>query len=112
MPGGPGVELLPSVGPETQVVFVTATEVAAVAAFEHGVVDYVLKPISQPRLERAVERLRRACLGREAGAQGADVAVAAAAACQNTGSLPSLDAEPRPVSAFPAVLRRPNRASF
>jgi two-component system LytT family response regulator len=92
MPGGPGVELLPDVGPETQVVFVTATEVAAVAAFEHGVVDYLLKPISQPRLERAVERLQRACFGREADAQGADVAVAAGAACQNTGSLPSLDA--------------------
>jgi two-component system LytT family response regulator len=92
MPGGPGVELLPDVGPETQVVFVTATEVAAVAAFEHGVVDYLLKPISQPRLERAVERLQRACFGREADAQGADVAVAAGAACQDTGSRPSLEA--------------------
>ncbi len=48
MPAGPGVELLPDVGPETQVVFVTVTEVAAVAAFEHGVVDYLLKRTSQP----------------------------------------------------------------
>jgi CheY-like chemotaxis protein len=32
MPGAPGVELLPDVGPETQVVFVTATEVAASGA--------------------------------------------------------------------------------
>lgn len=61
MPGAPGVELLPHVDPKTQVIFVTATEVAAVAAFEHGALDYVLKPFSKERLERAVDRLRQAC---------------------------------------------------
>ncbi len=66
MPGAPGVELLPHVEPKTKVVFVTATEDAAVAAFEHGAIDYVLKPFSSERLERAVERLRLARCASEA----------------------------------------------
>lgn len=61
MPGAPGVALLPHVEAGTHVIFVTATEVAAVAAFEHGAVDYVLKPFSKDRLELAVQRLRQAC---------------------------------------------------
>jgi len=59
MPGGPGVDLLPSVDSATRVIFVTATEAAAVVAFDYGAIDYVLKPCSQTRLERAVERLRK-----------------------------------------------------
>lgn len=75
MPGGTGVELLPHVEPRTQVIFVTATEVAAVAAFEHGALDYVLKPFSRERLERAVERLRQACGALDVTASPGDAAI-------------------------------------
>ena len=65
MPGGPGVDLLPSVDSATRVIFITGTEAAAVVAFDYGAIDYVLKPCSQPRLELAVERLRKSLCGSE-----------------------------------------------
>jgi DNA-binding LytR/AlgR family response regulator len=40
------------------VVFVTAFDKYAVAAFEQGAIDYVLKPISAARLRLTLERLR------------------------------------------------------
>ena len=41
-----------------QVVFVTADDSHAVDAFELAAVDYVVKPVSESRLARTVERLR------------------------------------------------------
>jgi DNA-binding LytR/AlgR family response regulator len=41
-----------------QVVFVTAHDTHAVDAFELAVFDYVVKPVSQERLARTIERLR------------------------------------------------------
>lgn len=43
-----------------RVVFVTAYNEHAVAAFELDAVDYLLKPVSQARLEQAVAKARRA----------------------------------------------------
>jgi two-component system LytT family response regulator len=43
------------------VVFVTAFGEHAVHAFEHGAVDYLLKPYSRERLQLALERARVAC---------------------------------------------------
>jgi two-component system, LytTR family, response regulator LytT len=43
-----------------QFVFVTAYDQYAVQAFEVNAVDYLLKPISRPRLEKALGRVRRA----------------------------------------------------
>ena len=40
------------------VVFVTAHDTHAVDAFELAAFDYVVKPVSQARLARTVERLR------------------------------------------------------
>ncbi len=40
------------------VVFVTAYDEHAVEAFEHGAIDYVLKPFETDRLEETVERLK------------------------------------------------------
>ena len=59
MPGLSGVDalaLLPGGGP--QVILCTAHAEHAVAAFEHGAVDYVLKPVEPARLQRALERAR------------------------------------------------------
>ena len=58
MPGLTGLELARQVGNRCHVVFVTAYDAHAVAAFEQGAVDYVLKPYSVERLALAVHRLR------------------------------------------------------
>jgi DNA-binding LytR/AlgR family response regulator len=59
MPGLTGLELARQVGGRCHVVFVTAYDAHAVAAFEQGAVDYVLKPYSVQRLALAVHRLRQ-----------------------------------------------------
>lgn len=52
------VEDWPEGVPLPQLVFVTAYGQYAVQAFEHGAVDYLLKPVSAERLQRAVQRLQ------------------------------------------------------
>ncbi|MGV0738914.1 LytTR family DNA-binding domain-containing protein [Mycobacterium syngnathidarum] len=59
MPGLSGIELagvLANYANPPAVVFVTAHEDKAVAAFDVGAVDYLLKPIRQYRLDEAVRR--------------------------------------------------------
>ena len=59
MPGLSGMDalaLLPA--PAPHVIFVTAHADHAVEAFEHGAVDYVLKPVEASRLQKALERVR------------------------------------------------------
>ncbi|MFY1824811.1 LytR/AlgR family response regulator transcription factor [Myxococcus fulvus] len=59
MPGLSGLDalaLLPEGGP--RVVLCTAHAEHAVDAFEHGAVDYVLKPVEPARLQKALERVR------------------------------------------------------
>ncbi|MFP5391524.1 MAG: LytR/AlgR family response regulator transcription factor [Gammaproteobacteria bacterium] len=58
MPGLSGLEVARIFGARTHVVFVTAYEEHAVAAFEHGALDYVLKPADPVRLARSIERVR------------------------------------------------------
>lgn len=41
------------------IIFVTAHQQHAVEAFEVGAVDYLLKPVRQERLEKAIEKARR-----------------------------------------------------
>jgi len=50
-----------------RIVFVTAYDHHAVAAFDHAAVDYVLKPVSADRLARTVTRLRAALEAQPAG---------------------------------------------
>jgi DNA-binding LytR/AlgR family response regulator len=40
------------------IVIVTAFDQHAIEAFEAGAVDYLLKPVSEPRLQRAIERVK------------------------------------------------------
>ncbi len=58
LPGMSGLEVADHAGPGTHVVFTTAFDQHAVAAFEQGAVDYVLKPIEIARLATTVARLR------------------------------------------------------
>lgn len=54
--------------PRPAVIFVTAHDHFAVEAFDCDAVDYVLKPVAQDRLERAVERALARRAGGEASA--------------------------------------------
>ena len=65
MPGQSGLEAAQELAerwdgprPFPQVVFVTAYDDYAVQAFEQAAVDYVMKPVSDDRLARTVERLQ------------------------------------------------------
>jgi DNA-binding LytR/AlgR family response regulator len=59
MPGMTGVEAARLIGSACHIVFITAYSEFAVAAFEQGAVDYVLKPAERERLELTVARLRQ-----------------------------------------------------
>jgi DNA-binding LytR/AlgR family response regulator len=58
MPGLSGLEVAAAAG-NTRVVFVTAFEEYAVAAFEASAADYLLKPVSDARLARCVMKLQQ-----------------------------------------------------
>ena len=59
MPGGMGLELLPSVPEGMQVVFVTAYEKYAVEAFAAAALDYLVKPVNPERLSETLRRLKK-----------------------------------------------------
>jgi DNA-binding LytR/AlgR family response regulator len=58
MPGLSGVEAASHIGRRAHLVFVTAYEQYAVQAFEHGVLDYLVKPVEPARLADTVARLQ------------------------------------------------------
>ena len=58
MPGLPGTEVARRASGQCHVAFVTAYDEHAVAAFEQGAVDYVMKPFSRDRLATTVSRLQ------------------------------------------------------
>ena len=58
MPGMSGLEVAKRASGRCHVVFVTAYDKYAVAAFEQGAVDYVMKPFDAARLADTVRRLK------------------------------------------------------
>jgi DNA-binding LytR/AlgR family response regulator len=58
MPGASGLDVARHASGRCHVAFVTAYDKYAVAAFEQGAVDYVMKPFSQDRLATTVARLK------------------------------------------------------
>jgi DNA-binding LytR/AlgR family response regulator len=58
MPGVSGVEAAGRIGTRAHLVFVTAFDQYALKAFEHGVLDYLVKPVEPARLAATVTRLR------------------------------------------------------
>ena len=59
MPGPTGLEVARHASGRQHVVFVTAHDEYAVAAFEEGAVDYVMKPLNAARLATACERVKK-----------------------------------------------------
>ncbi|MCP5285110.1 MAG: response regulator transcription factor [Burkholderiaceae bacterium] len=58
MPGMTGIDVARRIDGRTPVVFVTAYGDHALAAFDAGAVDYVMKPVDVQRLAQAVDRVR------------------------------------------------------
>jgi DNA-binding LytR/AlgR family response regulator len=59
MPLLSGLDVAQQVQGRCHIAFVTAYDMHAVAAFETGAVDYILKPLERPRLRVAVDRLQQ-----------------------------------------------------
>jgi two-component system LytT family response regulator len=57
MPSGTGLDVLQRIRHEPAIIFTTAYDRYAVAAFELQAVDYLLKPFGRDRLLRALERI-------------------------------------------------------
>ncbi|HEX8573862.1 MAG TPA: LytTR family DNA-binding domain-containing protein [Allosphingosinicella sp.] len=69
MPGMDGIDVARALARAEKppvVIFVTAFDTFAVAAFDVEAVDYVMKPVSAERLARAIERARERLATREA----------------------------------------------
>ncbi len=58
MPGLSGIDVARRIGSQAAVVFATAYGDHALAAFDAGAVDYLLKPVETERLAQAVSRLK------------------------------------------------------
>ncbi len=58
MPGLNGIDVARHIGKRTHLVFVTAFDQYALEAFEHGVLDYLVKPVTAARLAETVARLK------------------------------------------------------
>lgn len=86
MPGLSGIELagvLANFSQRPAIVFVTAHDDKAVAAFDVGAVDYLLKPIREDRLDEAIRRVT-----------AARAAAPTAAVDENAGRQPESDVVP------------------
>jgi DNA-binding LytR/AlgR family response regulator len=58
MPGMTGLEVARAASGRCHVVFVTAYDQYALSAFEHGALDYVMKPFELPRLAATIARIK------------------------------------------------------
>jgi DNA-binding LytR/AlgR family response regulator len=66
MPGMSGLDVARAASGRCHIVFTTAYDHYAVAAFDAGAVDYLLKPIAADRLAQAVQRLQERLAARQA----------------------------------------------
>jgi DNA-binding LytR/AlgR family response regulator len=72
MPGLNGIDAARAIARRAEIVFVTAHEHYAVQAFEHGAIDYVVKPFEEARLADSVVRLKSRLEAPEPPAPGFD----------------------------------------
>jgi len=59
MPGLTGIEVAQKIRADCRVVFITAFDQYAIEAFENEAVDYILKPVTDKRLQKTVNRLKK-----------------------------------------------------
>jgi DNA-binding LytR/AlgR family response regulator len=59
MPGMTGLKVAEKAAATCKVVFITAFDQFAVQAFENEAIDYILKPVTQNRFKKTIERLKR-----------------------------------------------------
>ena len=59
MPGKSGFDLLSEIDRSPFIIFVTAYDEYAIKAFEVNAIDYLLKPIDEPRLESAIQKFEQ-----------------------------------------------------
>jgi len=59
MPGITGLEVARRISEKCRIVFITAYDQYAVDAFESEAVDYILKPLTEKRLQTTIERLKK-----------------------------------------------------
>jgi DNA-binding LytR/AlgR family response regulator len=85
MPGLSGVEAARYIGRRAQLVFVTAFNRYAVEAFEHGALDYLVKPVEASRLATTIERIKER-LHRPGGAPDTDALIEQLAARLRKGA--------------------------
>jgi DNA-binding LytR/AlgR family response regulator len=107
MPGLTGLEVAAAaveVSPATQVVFVTAYDQYAIDAFEHGAVDYLLKPVARDRLAATMQRLQA-----RAAAGAGDPAAFQALLRQLTSVLPKAPSTEPPLGWITASTGRETR---
>jgi DNA-binding LytR/AlgR family response regulator len=59
MPGLTGIEVAAKISSQCKAVFITAYDQFAVQAFESEAIDYILKPVTQKRLGKTIDRLKK-----------------------------------------------------
>ena len=92
MPGLTGLEVAAATAeasPGTHIVFVTAYNQYAIDAFEHGAIDYLLKPVTADRLAATARRLKT-----RASSTPSDLANLAAIIAQLSAKLPAVPSTP------------------
>ena len=96
MPGKTGLEAAeelaeqwPDGVPFPHIVFVTAYDEYALAAFEHAAADYVLKPVNDARLGKTVERLQQRLRGNGDGDGNGSMPAATAMSATSSTSVPA-----------------------
>jgi DNA-binding LytR/AlgR family response regulator len=93
MPGITGVEAARTIGRRAHLVFVTAFDQYALQAFEHGALDYLVKPVEATRLAETVSRLRERLQGAQP-ALNTEALLQQLAAQLQRGAAPPAGAEP------------------
>ena len=94
LPGASGFDVIQAIGAEQmpEVVFVTAHDQYAIAAFEISAVDYLQKPVARERFARALARARARLAARVEAAgppQTTDLMAALAALMPKLGAAPT-----------------------
>ncbi|MGD8256898.1 MAG: LytTR family DNA-binding domain-containing protein [Desulfobacterales bacterium] len=63
MPGMSGIEVAQKISGGCRIVFITAYDHYAIEAFENEAVDYILKPVTDHRLQKTIKRLKKQISG-------------------------------------------------